>query len=90
MAEWTYLNNKIIEHRSGFRIQLQAGSWSNPSDLSPVNTTKVQPMEAARLLREGLAFAQENAIPADVSNFIPKRRRAQTANTLSLKRKEKA
>lgn len=58
---WKFINEKCIEHREGYRIQLNAGSWSNPADIDPKFGKGVDALSMVRLIREGLCFASDNA-----------------------------
>ena len=57
--EWYFINNDIIEHISGFRIELVAGSWHDPHRLNPVIPADMNFIEIATLLRKGIDFADK-------------------------------
>ena len=54
---WIFHSSKVIEHTSGFRLELKAGSWEEPGALNPVIPENMPVREAALLIREGLVFA---------------------------------
>jgi hypothetical protein len=57
MKGWKYINHKEIEHESGFKLQLKAGSWRRPEELKPINVDGHSSIESARLLSQGILFA---------------------------------
>lgn len=59
MNNWFFIDTNIItEDTTSFTIRLNAGSWRNPIDITP-DSAGLSAREQARLLREGLAFANE-------------------------------
>ena len=58
-TDWRFLNPDKIEHSSGFRLQLLAGSWHDPLRLKPLIPPAMNVVEVATLLRRGIKFADE-------------------------------
>ena len=58
-GEWCFLNRNEIQHSSGFRLELIAGSWHDPLRLNPVIPTEMNFVEIATLLRKGIDFADK-------------------------------
>ncbi|MFT6390198.1 MAG: hypothetical protein ACJAUP_003599 [Cellvibrionaceae bacterium] len=57
--QWFFIDkNILIEEMSRFTIQLNAGTWREPQDITP-NKTNSSAYEQAKLLRLGLEFAKE-------------------------------
>lgn len=57
--DWVFINSDLIEHVSGFRIELVAGSWHDPLRLNPVIPSDMNFVEIATLLRKGIDFADK-------------------------------
>ena len=55
---WSYTNSKKITHEHGHSIELNAGTWYSPKDLHPTIEPGTKALDAARLIREGLEFAE--------------------------------
>ena len=55
--EWRQISNRVVAHTDGHKIELKAGTWSEPFDVHPMIKKGTSSIEAARLIREGLAFA---------------------------------
>lgn len=92
MNEWRYAKKNEVQHESGFVLQLLAGDWSDPSDLSPCSPKNMSVSDAARLLREGLVYAQTNPFPSPDSTISSKQestkpKRKYGPRTLSLRKK---
>lgn len=85
MSSWRFLSATLIEHESGFKLELEAGSWQDPAELNPVIPDDMLVRDAALMLREGLLFACRNR------KTRPSRKTAskivETANTLRLRKK---
>lgn len=62
-TEWTHNSTHIIEHVSGFQIVLNQGTWRSPLDIEPRNVKGLLPLEAAKILSEGLIYARNHARP---------------------------
>ena len=74
MSEWIFINKNEIQHVNGFKLKLNEGCWGEPKDIRPriPEKLKLNPIEIAMKIREGLKFATE--IPSQVmtsnsSNF---------------------
>jgi len=63
MNEWIYLNPHEVAHVSGFRLELFAGTWSNPEALNPITVKAHSAIVTAGLIREGLKFAKHQNAP---------------------------
>jgi len=92
MNEWRYAKKNEVQHESGFVLQLLDGGWSDPSDLSPCSPRNMSVSDSARLLREGLMYAQTNQFPTPDSTInlkqeSPKPERKYGPRTLSLRKK---
>jgi hypothetical protein len=59
MDNWTQVNGNLIQHESGFRIFLTAGTWRSPQHIEPLNANNESALYAAKLLGEGLVFARD-------------------------------
>lgn len=55
---WSYSSYNKITHDQGHSIVLNAGTWYSPKDLHPTIASGTKALDAARLIREGLAFAE--------------------------------
>lgn len=86
MQTWRFLSANSIEHDSGFRLELESGSWYDPLELNPVIPQDMSVRDAALLLREGLLFACRHRKTRPSRRAIEPKRQY-TANTLSLKKK---
>jgi hypothetical protein len=60
MSTWRFITSTVIEHESGFKLELESGSWYDPNELNPVIPDNMLVRDAALLLREGLLFASRN------------------------------
>ena len=86
MSTWRFLSATVIEHESGFRLELEAGSWHDPSELNPVIPDDMLVRDAALMLREGLLFACRNR-KTRPSRKTASRSAEESANTLRLRKK---
>lgn len=60
VMQWFFIDNNIItDSDSGFKIELNAGSWQEPMEVAPYYSSSIPASEQVRLLRLGLKFAQE-------------------------------
>ena len=60
MPTWRFLSPTLIEHETGFKLEVESGSWHDPEGLNPTIPEAMPVREAALLLREGLLFAARN------------------------------
>lgn len=79
---WHFETPSKVVHETGFSLTLEAGSWKDPSSLSPGIPSDMLVRDAALLLREGLIFASRK----DRKVKKPEVRPVPGKNTLSLKR----
>lgn len=54
---WEFLDNQTLQYNNTFQIRLLKGSWHSPLDITPIVLDDMLPVEAARLLRQGMDFA---------------------------------
>lgn len=52
-------NNSLVERETGFTLYLDSGDWATPQEITPVPPPSLNKLEAAKLVRVGLAFARE-------------------------------
>ena len=94
MSEWCYLKRNEIQHANGFVLTLLSGDWSSPADLSPSSPKHLSPLDSARLLREGLAYASVNPFSQTTPSSpkavrsAPRRKKVPGSNTLTLRKKK--
>lgn len=60
--EWQLSSSKVIVHDQGHSIELKSGSWQEPFDIHPRIKKGTPSIQAARLIREGLAFASNQSV----------------------------
>lgn len=86
MSTWRFLSATLIEHETGFKLELESGTWNDPSELNPVIPENMLVRDAALLLREGLVFACRNR-KTRPSRKTPEKSRTESENTLRLRKK---
>ncbi len=57
--QWTMNRPDTVKHREGYTITLNAGSWLAPYDITLGFPRTLSALTQARLVREGLAFAEQ-------------------------------
>lgn len=67
--DWRFSSEKVITHVGGHKIELKSGSWKEPFDIHPAIKKGTSAIEVARLIREGLAFAEAEYSKPNVKNF---------------------
>ena len=86
MSTWRFLSANLIEHETGFKLELGSGSWNDPSELNPVIPENILVRDAALLLREGLVFACRNR-KMRLSRKPTDKSKTESENTLRLRKK---
>ncbi len=99
---WKFTSPTVIQHESGFSLELQGGSWHEPMGLNPIATPEMNVQDTAKLIREGMLFAMKNSA-ASASGYrmsdsgtsrkqtaMPRPKRPATGRTLSLRKKTSA
>ena len=56
---WTLQHPKLVTHKAGHKIELKAGTWLQPYDISPQFVKGTPAVETVRLIREALEFAKD-------------------------------
>ncbi len=60
---WEFIEKRMIrEKESGYVIQLLSGTWISPKEVKPITTRQTHYLKQAELLRQGLAFAQQQML----------------------------
>lgn len=83
---WQYIDRKTIAHTDGHRIELRSGNWYEPEEVLPKFMEDTSAVTSAKLIREGLAFAESNHyVKTSVSVTKPSKPKSNRA-ILSLKK----
>ncbi|WP_096085907.1 hypothetical protein [Agaribacterium haliotis] len=55
---WEMRHPKLVVHRDGHEIELKAGTWAEPYEISPKIHRGTKAIESVRLIREGMNYAR--------------------------------